>query len=79
MSERYVVTSRANTTRAVFHTDTECPRLSESTIRPTTEHEIDHFDLVECSFCAGSNDGAHQDETEWHKINQALQNGEIQL
>jgi len=76
MTDKYVVTSRANTTRAVYHTKEDCPRITDSAIRETTEHEIQHFELEECSFCKGENGGMHEIETEWHKINRKLRQTE---
>jgi len=81
MTNKYVVTRGANATRKVYHTNTECPRLTKSTTRQTTEQEITHYDLDKCTFCSGeSNAGNHnQEQTDWHKINKQLRDGEINL
>jgi len=75
---KYVACGRSNTRKDVYHTDKDCRRLSKSDVREATTNEVAYFELAECHICKHGNPGAHDIETEWHKINRKLRFGEVE-
>jgi len=75
---KYVATGRKNTTRTVYHTDKECNRLSRSTVRETTQNEIEHYDLELCEACSNSK-ASTSSGSEWHEKNRKLRFQDVDL
>jgi Zn ribbon nucleic-acid-binding protein len=49
MSKKYVSPNRGKNCRKVYHTNPECQTVE--TIRPASDHEIEHQELALCAYC----------------------------
>jgi len=69
---RWIVPRGENGDRRCYHTDLECPYISDAETREATENEIDWYDLEQCSWCEDGPPGNDGTQSGWHKFNRNL-------
>jgi len=76
---KWIVTRGANGTRTCYHTTEDCRYLNGTNYRPVSDHEIEHYNLNECSACAENANAGGRDKFEWYEVNDFLKESDTTL